>query len=90
MTESEWLTCADPTRMLQRVDRPASDRKLRLFACACCRWVWPLLRDKPLFSEGRVRQVSDSPMAYRHRLGTRHCRTLSVPGGFQVPSGGVE
>ncbi len=41
---SEWVTCADPTRMLDfLVAGPASNRKLRLFACACCRRIWHLL-----------------------------------------------
>jgi hypothetical protein len=46
MTEAEWLACDDPTQMLNhlRYDgvylADASDRKLRLFACACCRRVW--------------------------------------------------
>jgi hypothetical protein len=37
MTEEEWLTSADPERMLPLVDQRW--RKLRLFACACCRQV---------------------------------------------------
>src|SRR5215472_6066976 len=51
MNEREWLTSDDPQAMLQVLtakdsayshragepDRPASDRKLRLFACACWR-----------------------------------------------------
>ena len=46
MTEAEWLACADPDLALQYVRRNASQRKLRLFAVACCRQVWHLLDPK--------------------------------------------
>ena len=45
MTEADWDRCTDPAAMLaflQQAGR-ASDRKLRLWACACVRRVWPLL-----------------------------------------------
>lgn len=56
MTEAEWLVSEDPAAMLRVVTGEAegphaggviSPRKLRLFACACCRHpgVWPLLTD---------------------------------------------
>jgi hypothetical protein len=34
VTEKEWLACIDPTPMLKFLRGKASDRKLRLFACA--------------------------------------------------------
>jgi hypothetical protein len=55
MTEADWNACADPTAMLrilhQDHDNPTvagfavSARKLRLWACACCRQVWDKLTD---------------------------------------------
>lgn len=36
MTEEEWLTSDDPTPMLRLIEHGMSDRKLRLFSCACC------------------------------------------------------
>jgi hypothetical protein len=46
MIEAEWLACSDPKPMLALVRGKVSERKLRLFAAACCRHIWDLLRDK--------------------------------------------
>lgn len=56
MNEQDWLTSTDPAAMLREFNLSASsqlmnkfvapsDRKLRLFACACCRQMWHLLAD---------------------------------------------
>jgi hypothetical protein len=48
MTKKEWLTSTDPQALLAflQASRTGSGRKLRLFACACCRCLWGDLVDK--------------------------------------------
>jgi hypothetical protein len=43
MNHAEWLSCTNPTSMLEHVLTFASNRKRRLFGCACCRRVWTSL-----------------------------------------------
>lgn len=46
MTEGQWLKCTDPNPMLDYLRDKVSERKRRLFACACCRHIWPLITNK--------------------------------------------
>jgi hypothetical protein len=43
MTETEWQACTDTLKMLEFLREKASDRKLRLSACALARQLWHLL-----------------------------------------------
>jgi hypothetical protein len=46
MTEADWLAATDPAPMLDFLRDRASGRRLRLFACACCRRVLHLMADE--------------------------------------------
>jgi hypothetical protein len=46
VTEQEWNNCTSTLEMLAFLHKPGkSDRKLRLFAAACCRRHWDVLAD---------------------------------------------
>jgi hypothetical protein len=48
MTEGEWLDCPDPERLLMVVlGETFPPRKVRLFACACCRRWWREIPEQP-------------------------------------------
>ncbi len=46
MTETEWLVGENDYVLYEFIRRQADRRKLRLFACACCRRIWDLLTDE--------------------------------------------
>jgi hypothetical protein len=48
MKEDQWNRCTDPKAMLEflRSSGRASERKLRLFAVACCHGVWNWMTDR--------------------------------------------
>jgi hypothetical protein len=72
MTEQEWLDCTETWRMLGHLPGKESDRKLRLFALACCGRVSHLLQDEQVkqasacierYAEGAIK-----PTTLRKRL----------------------
>jgi hypothetical protein len=62
MTEREWATCTFPEALVAFLRGRVSDRKLRLFGCACCRAALPLLKDP------RTRRVVETAERYADGL----------------------
>jgi hypothetical protein len=52
LTEAEWLSCAEATKLLlfvrqhRGMRRETKQRKQRLFSVACCRRIWPLIENE--------------------------------------------
>jgi hypothetical protein len=65
MTEDEWLACPDPIAMLEFVQGKVSDRKLRLFSCACHHRVWDRITDEGMKSIiNMMEQFADGTVTY--------------------------
>lgn len=78
MTEAEWDACADPTPMLEFLRGTASDRKLRLFAVACCRKIWPLLPDEGNRAAVKLAERYADGLAEKADL-VRAVKSMSMP-----------
>jgi len=91
VTESEWLASDDPGAMLALLTRPTretsplgpvSDRKLRLFACACCRQVWDrLLDEQSRLAVQTAERYADGHAGERLRRGAWRYLDLEAPHG---------
>ena len=89
MTEEQWLASTYPSAMLEHlrsyVPSFCPDRKLRLFACACCRQVWHLLTDDSPCPDCNGHGGND-PDA----LNTWDCRTCNKTGRINRSRRAVE
>jgi hypothetical protein len=84
MNESAWLAAADPDPMLNYLRAGggrASERKLRLLACACCRHVWELLPDERSRSAVAVIERYADGRATPRELGAARLDALRVSRG---------
>jgi len=76
MTEDEWLNATDPEPMLEWLWNKPGNRKMRLFAAACCRQVWNRINHPTgrqavelveQFAEGKITAEELANARQRHR-----------------------
>src|SRR5262245_49532597 len=72
MNKKKWLTCTDQGRMLKFVQGKVSDRRLRLFACACCRRTWKSLTLKAVRSAVEMTEQCADGLVTEQELDTVH------------------
>jgi hypothetical protein len=78
MTEAEWLACTDPQPMLEFLRRTASDRKMRLFAVACCRRVWSSLEHEEFRDAVRKAESFADGLADRAEMLQAHAKARAI------------
>lgn len=77
ITEAEWFSCTEPAPMLKFVHGRVSDRKLRLFASACCRRIEHQILDERVREALQVAEgYFDGLQPYEQAL--KACMTVSA------------
>lgn len=89
MTEAEWLGCTDPSSMVKLLRGKVSDRKLRLFACACCRRIWTLLTHEDAQECVRVAECFADNLATKNGLRVARKRAMRVQTATPVEQAAV-
>lgn len=88
MTEAEWVACTDPQKMLEFLRDKASERKLRLFAVACCRRIGPYLEEKRSRWVVEISERYADGRATRERLNSARERAEMAYDGIHLSGGG--
>jgi hypothetical protein len=92
MTEQEWVACTSLDKMLgsrwgkvNPAVRQAGRRKLRLFACACLRQVWPHMADPGSRQAVEVAEGYADGRASRKHLTDAHDAAWRAGRGLSLP-----
>jgi hypothetical protein len=86
MTEAEWLAANYAGPMLSHLRGIASERKLRLFAVACCRRVGHLLTDERSRQAVEIAEQYAEGLVDRHRLVQARDEAREAKRQFRVPA----
>src|SRR5689334_12442882 len=86
MNEAAWLACCDLDVMLGFLRGQISERKLRLFACACLRRIWDLLPDDRCRRTIEVIERCADALASRQELEAAVADAEAVEAGSRGPA----
>jgi hypothetical protein len=78
VNEEQWLVCEDPALMAEHCGSQYSNRKRRLYACACVRRLWPHL------PEERSRRAVEVAERYADRLAGKQELTQACADALQA------
>lgn len=81
MTEAEWLGCDNPLTMVEVVSGSASERKLRLFACACARLLWANWNGSQRAAVVTAERVAEGTLEWGE-LASHRGQNMGVASGF--------
>jgi hypothetical protein len=82
MTEQEWLTCTDPTPMLEFLRGKASERKLRLLVVGCVCQAWSDCKTSETQEAWKAIEVAErysDELASDKQLQAAHQSVLAAP-----------
>jgi hypothetical protein len=89
VTEAEWLAATNPEPMLALLRDKMSERKARLFGCACCRSIWSSLTDDRSRQAVEVAERFTDGLATDEELDVAHWAAFAVsrnaPSSFFEP-----
>jgi hypothetical protein len=83
MNESQWWLCSAPEGILSWLGPKADGRCLRLFCCACCRLIWPII---PI---GASRKAVETSERYADGLVSEAVLSAAEASARSVPSWGA-
>jgi hypothetical protein len=85
MNRHEWQTARDPVRLLRFLGRTASERRMRLFASACCRRHASVTRGKKHLLILEANEMFADGLIDQPEMDRRRRRWFTFDGPFPLP-----
>jgi hypothetical protein len=81
MTEEEWLASRNPRSMCRILQGKATERKVRLLMCACCRLLWHLFQEPETKKAVELAELDVEGLARREEIRTARSKVFGLFAG---------